>query len=146
MESKLGTYQTIDTLGKSQLDLILKVYDGAIGAFKEAEAGLRAADHQKADDQLERARRFMVHLYTTLNEEEGAEIAQSLSRLYTYLICQIDVASATRDADVVISCVRVLENLREGWTGIKDQDTAVPEEPEPAEPAQQTEGSFSVTG
>ena len=37
MDGKLGTYHTIETHGKSQFELIIKVYDGAIAAYRSAQ-------------------------------------------------------------------------------------------------------------
>jgi flagellar protein FliS len=143
MDTGLQTYQTVDTLGKSQIDLILKVYDGAMGAFEAARRNFIDSDVDAGRSQLDRARRFLVHLYTTLDEDQGGDIARSLSKLYTYLICQIDTAKATRDAEVVEGCVRILQNLRAGWMGLREQEEA---EQEPAMAEETSEGSFEISG
>ena len=42
MDGQIGTYRTMETHGKSQLDLILQVYNGAILAYETAR--LRGCD------------------------------------------------------------------------------------------------------
>jgi flagellin-specific chaperone FliS len=73
MDGKLSTYRTIDTLGKSQVDLILQVYDGAIAAFRAAAEHYVSGELQGGYEQLERARKLLVHLYTTLDQGKGGE-------------------------------------------------------------------------
>lgn len=144
MDGKLNTYRTIDTLGKSQLDLILQVYDGAIAAFRAAADSYSRQQFDSGYEAMQQARKFLVHLYTTLDQEKGADIAESLGRLYTYLICQIDVAQATKDQDIIASNVRILENLKSGWKGLKQHRRDTPAAD--ASAVISTAGSFTISG
>ena len=121
MDGKIGTYQTIDTHGKSQVELIIKVYDGAIGAFVAARQKYSEGQNDAGRQQLEKARKFVTHLYTTLDPETGGEIADNLSRLYAYIINQTNVIEATKDSKLVDDIITILDNLRLGWMGIKQQ-------------------------
>jgi len=147
MDGKLSTYRTIDTLGKSQIDLILQVYDGALGAFKAAAGHYRAEEFQGGYEQLERARKFLVHLYTTLDQEGGQEVASNLAKLYSFMICQIDAVEASHDASLIDSNVTILENLRAAWLGLKEQESS---QRRPAVVGAGTEttnsGSFTTSG
>ncbi len=64
MNSKLKAYQNTDTLALSQLDLVIKVYDGAITSFTDAAESYKGNKSEKAYEQLEKAKRFVTHLYT----------------------------------------------------------------------------------
>ena len=143
MDGKLSTYRTIDTLGKSQVDLILQVYDGAIAAFKAASEHYANEELQGGYEQLERARKFLVHLYTTLDQDQGGEVATNLSKLYTFMICQIDAAETTHDSNLIDSNVRVLENLRTAWMTIREQSDP-PRRSKADAPA--ASGSFTISG
>ncbi len=118
MERSTKSYVTQDIMGKSQLELILQVYDGAIKAYQSAAGFLRAGDKASGRQELERARRFMVHLYTTLDPEKGGEIAANLGNLYTHAICQTMCAEATGDAVMIEDVLTVMNNLRAGWEGL----------------------------
>jgi flagellar protein FliS len=144
MDGKLSTYRTIDTLGKSQVDLILQVYDGAIASFKAAAGHYGAGELQGGYEQLERSRKFMVHLYTTLDQKTGGEVAANLSKLYTFMICQIDAAETTHDSALIESNVRVLENLRAAWVTLRDQNETARKLS--TEPSAATAGSFTISG
>ncbi len=121
MQNNLQSYQTIDTMGKSQLDLILKVYDGALKAFADARAHYEKEEYNPGYEKLERAKRFVTHLYTTLNTEEGGEVAENLGKLYTFVIMQIQIVEATKELKLIDDSVQVLKNLREGWAALKKQ-------------------------
>jgi len=146
MDNRLGTYRRIDTMGKSPLDLILKVYDGAIAAYDSARECYKNEDFQGGYDQLERARRFVTHLYTTLDLEKGGEIAENLVKLYAFLISQTDLAIATKDITVLTSNVKMLRNLREAWAGIKDNSPDDRSEPDRGTEPEKQGGEFTVSG
>jgi flagellar protein FliS len=119
--NKLATYRTVDTLSKSQLDLIIQVYDGAISAFRAAASAYKNNDYQEGRRELERAKRFVTHLYTTLNTEAGGDLAEKLGMLYVYVINQIDLVMATKDLAVIDDNITILDNVRKGWLALKQQ-------------------------
>ena len=121
MSQQLDKYRQMDTLGKSQLDLILQVYDGALAAFQAARGHYEAGDSNAAYEQIERAKRFLTHLYTTLDFERGGEVAENLGQLYAFVINQANVAQASKDLDRIDDNVNILRNLRSGWADLKAQ-------------------------
>ena len=118
----LNPYRTVDTLGKSQLDLILQVYDGAIAAFRSAAQAYQAQEYQQGYEQLQKAKRFVTHLYTTLDAEAGGEIAAKLAMLYAYIINRTIQAESTKDLSAIDDNITVLDNVRRGWLTLKQQD------------------------
>ena len=120
----LATYRKVDTYGKTQLDLVIKVYDGALDAYRRAKDSYLAADTQQGYEQLEAAKKFLVHLYTTLDFEKGGEVAQQLGQLYTFCINETNVIQATKETTRIDDIINVLNNLREGWAGLRRQQSA----------------------
>jgi flagellar protein FliS len=129
MNNGTFTYRKTDTMGKSQLDLIIQVYDSAIKSFRKANESFADEKWEAGRDDLEHAKRCVTHLYTTLDEDQGGEVAERLGKLYTFVICQCDIAAATKDKKLIDSNIKVLSNLRDGWSGLKDEQL----ESEPAE-------------
>jgi flagellar protein FliS len=124
MDGTLATYRAVDTHGKSQLELILQVYDGAIAAYREAAQYYQKQDFNAGYESLEKAKRFIVHLYVTLDPERGGEIAEQLGKLYAYVVNQTNIVEATKDLSQIDDIISVLENLRLGWAGLKEQETS----------------------
>lgn len=123
MSNNVNAYQKSEIMGKSALDLILLVYDGAIAAFKSAAKAYRENETNKGYEQLERAKRFVTHLYTTLDNEKGGEIAEQLGKLYAFVINQTNVIESTKDLKAIDDNINVLNNLRQGWLGLKQQQS-----------------------
>ncbi len=121
MNNKLKAYESTSTLGLSQVDLILKVYDGAIGAFTEAAELYSKNDLNGGYEKMERAKKFVTHLYTTLDPDNGGEIAERLGKIYAFVLNQTDIAQATKDLQIIDDNISVLKDVREGWQGLKDQ-------------------------
>jgi flagellar secretion chaperone FliS len=121
MNKKLGSYQSAETIGKSQIDLILKVYDGAVGSLESARQAYTDERLTDGREQMERARRFVTHLYTTLNMEMGGEVAENLGKLYAYVISQSYAVQATKDLASIADMISILDNLRAGWRGLRQQ-------------------------
>jgi len=131
--SKVAAYRREEMAGKSPLELVIQVYDGAISAFRAAADRYRSDDAAGGREQLERAQTFVTHLYTTLDAERGGDISAQLGRLYAYVINRISVAAATGDPGVIDDNIAILNNLREGWIGLRAQSAdPAPRGPAPA--------------
>lgn len=138
MNEQVNIYRQVDTVGKSQIDLILQVYTGALQAFAAGREQYGQQDFDRGYEEMEKARKFIVHLYTTLDFENGGEVAENLGKLYVFLMNQMDVIEATKDLDKIDSCTKILHNLRQGWLDLKQQSAT----PRQAAPVAQTSGSF----
>jgi flagellar protein FliS len=145
MEGKVATSRKVETLGKSQLDLILQVYDGAIKAYREAAELYRSEDFEAGYDEMERAKRFVTHLYTTLDLERGGEVAANLGRLYVFVISETYIVQATKDLDQLAAITQVMENLRLGWSELKEQGVPDAVATPPTEETTPTENGRFVT-
>lgn len=126
MKKKLGNYQQAETEGKSQLELVVKIFDGALQSLTAAEAAYQNEDFQAGYKELEKVRRFVVHLYSTLDFVKGGEIADQLGRLYVFMMSELDLIEATKDLTKLNSCTKVLKNLRDGWTGLRPARATIP--------------------
>jgi flagellar secretion chaperone FliS len=120
MDNRIATYRTTDTLTNSQVDLIIKVYDGTIAQFSSAISAYEKYDIANAIDHMDKARQALTHLYTTLDFEQGGEVAKNLGDLYVFMINQTNLAAATGDRGFIQKNVELMKNLREGWAGIRD--------------------------
>ena len=126
MTATANAYEKNSIAGMTPLDLVIKVYDGAIAAYREASARFQAGDNEAGREQLERAKRFMVHLYTTLDEERGGEIAAQLGQLYTFVLNETNVLEATKDPKSFEDIVGIIDNLRQGWIELREQQSTAP--------------------
>ena len=75
MNNKLEAYRYADTMGKSPLDLIITVYDGALKALRMAAEHYRSEKNQDGYDEIQKTKRMVTHLYSTLDTEKGGQVA-----------------------------------------------------------------------
>ena len=121
MDEKLTQYQKSETENKSVPELIIMVYDGAIDNLRKAAELYKNEKMQDGYEAMEKAKRFVVHLYTTLDEEKGGDIAANLSALYAYLIERMNFIQATKDIKTIKEAIDLLSNIKEGWVGLAKQ-------------------------
>ena len=122
MKKGLNTYREINTMGMSQVDLILTVYRGAIGFVESAATAFEAGKTAEGQAACERTRRCLVHLYTTLDMEKGKAIAAKLGQLYVYMIEQLDLAAAGGSTAILGEIAGMLTTIKEGWESLKDAE------------------------
>lgn len=123
MDSKLYKYQAGETLSKTGPELVVKVYEGALNCLRRAIEQYNKNNRPAGYESLEQSKKFIVHLYTTLDVEKGGEIATQLSRLYVFLIEQINMVQATGNMSLVDDLLEVLGNLRDGWAQLAEQQS-----------------------
>jgi len=97
------------------------VYDGAIDNLRKAAEHYKTGKMQDGFEAMEKAKRFVVHLYTTLDEEKGGDIAANLSAIYAYIIERMNFVQATKDIKTINESIDLLSNIREGWVGLAEQ-------------------------
>ena len=126
MKTGCDTYQKINTMSMSQLELILAVYRGTIGYLEQAKKLFTENDYSAGRTACDRARKCMVHLYTTLDMEKGGEIARYLGGLYAYAIEQLDLAVASKANGRLDDIIGVFVNLKDGWEQLRDDQKLHP--------------------
>ncbi len=122
MDEKLSQYRKSETENKSVAELIIMVYDGAIDNLKKAAKHYETEKMQDGFESMEKAKRFVVHLYTTLDEEKGGEVAANLSAMYAYLIERMNFVQSTKDIKTINDSIDILSNIKEGWIGLAEQE------------------------
>ncbi len=118
MNRQLASYQKAQVSGASQRDLIVMCYKGGIKYLNDARQKLDAGDINGFSDLIEKAHRVIFHLYTTLDMEQGGEIAQRLGDLYVYMINQLYLLNATKKVELFDNLIKIMSTLKEGWENL----------------------------
>jgi flagellar secretion chaperone FliS len=126
MNGKVINYQKAQLEGLSQRDLIVMCYKGAVRYLNDARQKLAAGDNEGFSDQIEKAHRVIFHLYTTLDMQQGGEVAKGLADIYAYLINQIYLLNATKNLDIIDGVSKIMNTLREGWEGLDLKAVTLP--------------------
>jgi flagellar protein FliS len=110
---------SIGTAGPAQL--VLALYDGALGAIERARTILVLGVHEAhggieaVHAQLVKAQRIVTELRVTLDHERGGDIARNLDALYEFCLRTLLDANLTKDASRLTPASDVLRSLRDTW-------------------------------
>jgi flagellar secretion chaperone FliS len=125
MQKDIEKYKEMQIAGLKQKDLIVMLYGGAIKYLKEAKKHIKNNNVSGWQTSFDKARKIILHLYSTLNTKEGGIIAEKLQNLYAYIVEQICAANALKDTKIVDQIIPLLDTIKEGWEKIDVQDKSV---------------------
>ena len=103
---------------RSPLELVVMLYDGLLRFLGEAGAAIENQSLHSKRESISKALAVLSELQSTLNMEQGGDVAASLDALYTYVNGRVLEASIQNDRGPLDECVRLLRTLREAWSEI----------------------------
>ena len=112
------TYYQTHVQSRSPLELVVMLYDGAIRFLDQAGEAMARRDMPKKGEALSRALAILAELQSTLNVEQGGEVAAQLDGLYTHMTHRLIEANVQRDQRPIDEVAGLLRTLRDGWVQI----------------------------
>ena len=112
-------YQKAAVNTVDQRKLILMLYDGAIKFLTHAVEKMQKNEVYEAHTNLIRGKSIIAELLSSLNLENGGDIARNLQRLYAYMFNELIDANLNKDPERVQRVVRLLKELRTAWLDLK---------------------------
>ena len=113
-----NAYKNNEVMTASRTKLVVMLYDGAIKNLKLAEFALRENKIEKTNECLKKAQDIIAEFMSTLNFEQGGDIALNLQQLYEYMYFKLVRANIDKDLEAVGEVKGYLEELREAWLQI----------------------------
>ena len=117
----VDAYRRTVATSSSPLELVVRLYDGAIAFVLEARDGIARKDVHARTRAVSRALAIIAELQNTLNVQEGGDLAAELDRLYTYMSTRLLDVTARADDSAAAEVQKLLSTLREGWSQIAAQ-------------------------
>ncbi|MBP7779417.1 MAG: flagellar export chaperone FliS [Acidobacteria bacterium] len=114
----LTTYRQTQVQSRTPLELVVMLYDGALKFLHQARLAVEQGDIAARRDASARALTIVSELQSTLNMEQGGEIAERLDELYAYVTARILQAAAANAVGPLDDASRVLATLRESWLAV----------------------------
>ena len=114
----VDAYRRTVATSSSPLELVVRLYDGAIAFVIEARDGIARKDVHVRTRAVSRALAIIAELQNTLNIQEGGDVAAELDRLYTYMGTRLLDVTAKADDNAAAEVQKLLSTLREGWSQI----------------------------
>jgi len=104
--------------------LIQMLIDGAIEKTNKAKYFMTNNMIAKKGEHVSWAISIINGLQASLDTENGGEIAANLDSLYEYCVHTLVQANSENDISKLDSVLAVMNDIREGWNGIREQAIA----------------------
>lgn len=101
--------------GAGPLGLILLTYDALNRSLGRAKLSVQAGDMHAEADSTSRALEALIELATSLNLEEGGEVAVNLSKLYFYMMERLSQGMCSQSIDHLDEVMTLTQTLQDGW-------------------------------
>lgn len=123
--SALDSYKSVgDQTGVTDASphrLIQILFDGAIERLNTAICFVEHNNIEAKNSFINKAIGIISGLQSSLNKEEGGDIAENLDRLYDYMIRVLYEANRDNDQKKITEVINLLKEIKLGWDGISQQ-------------------------
>ncbi len=114
-------YKTAEVDTLSQRELLVRLYQGAERFIGQGLAAMREGRHEDCNTYCQKSKRIFLELLSTLNFEQGGEIAVRLRDLYLFFVTELVESNLRKEPDRLAGILPVVVTLREGWEGVPDE-------------------------
>lgn len=112
-------YQQSATLGASPVELVVLLYDAALGSLHRAAKAIDSRDIEKRTVALNHVLEVTAELQAALNFERGGEVARQLDGFYTVVGKQVLEASVKNSRPAVEALIAQFASLRHAWAEVE---------------------------
>jgi len=124
----LKAYSAVDvqTSGAryDQYELALLMFDKTLEALASAHAAILAHDTNTKIQSIGKAVKILQDgLRTSLDLENGGELAANLDSLYDYCVLKLTLANANHQAELVTEVMQLLRPVADAWRQIRQGET-----------------------
>jgi flagellar protein FliS len=114
-------YQKANVTTADRVRIVVMCYEGCIANASRAQEEMRKGNVADKGVYLGKATAIVTELLNTLDKEQGGEIAERLELLYRYVLNSFSQANLKQDATLMDGALRVLKELKEGWTALAEK-------------------------
>ena len=111
-------YQKTEVQCGTPLELVVKLYDGAIANVAKARDAMARGDLVAKRDGISRALAIIAELQSSLDVKQGGQIASSLDSLYIYVTGRLVESNVKKDPRALDEVHKLLLPLRDAWQQI----------------------------
>ena len=129
LRNPLQSYKTISLETAPPGQLVLMLFDGAIKFLERAKLGFGIEDpvemNETVHNNITRAQDIINELNSTLNMDQGGEVAVVLRDLYVYLDNRLFESNIRKESQGVQEVIDRLGTVQAGWSEMLELESAV---------------------
>jgi len=114
-------YLESSLLSAEPVALVRLCYQNCAEAVRDAHRYLAKGEIRERSKSISRATGILVKLLTTLDRQQGGEIALNLARLYDYMLRRLNEANLRQADEPLSEVLNLLATLTEAWDGVIEQ-------------------------
>ena len=119
--TRYQAYQGNQIDGAGPLGLVLLTYEALYKSLGRARLAIQAGDMVAEANHTGRAMEALVELSTSLDMEKGADVAQSLASLYTYMMNRVTEGLCSGSTEHIDEVIGLTQELRGAWMQLSAQ-------------------------
>jgi len=119
MNDTAYAYRQSMTRTASPLGLVIMLYDTAINSLRRAAYSMSLGDIESRTHELGHVITVLGQLQSTLNMEEGGDVAQQLQSYYSLLRSKVLEAAIKQSETILQHCIRHMCQVREAWQKVE---------------------------
>jgi len=124
----LSAYSNVDLVSAvnsaSPMQLILLLYDGAIGSLATAKGQMQDMKFAEKGRLISKAIGIIEGLRSVLDFDKGGDISNNLNDLYEYMKHRLTIANLKNDPEGPAEVIRLLNDLRTAWAKLDERERA----------------------
>ncbi len=118
MSNPYQRYKQTAILSASKEQVMLMLYEGAIRFTKMAIQASQDNNIAERGKNILKAYDIILEFQASLNHNVAGDLPMQLDQLYVYMLEQYSKANMTGNIESLQSCLKVLENLYDGWNQV----------------------------
>ena len=111
-------YQRQAILTASKEKLVVMLYDGALRFMDRGLQAFESGNTAGVGEALSKAFAVVGELRSTIDHDQGGEVARDLERLYGFVQDRIVSANRDRESNHLVEAREIMATLKEGWDAI----------------------------
>lgn len=113
-----NAYKSNEVMTAPKKKLVIMLYEGAVKNLKLAKIAMEEKNIEKTNTAFIKTQNILTELMSTLNFDQGGEIAKNLMALYQYMYQRTVSANIEKNQDTADEVIGYLEELRDAWSQI----------------------------
>jgi flagellar protein FliS len=120
-EHAAHTYKQQQVNTASPAKMVFMLYEKVLSRLQEAQHAIERNDIQGRCNANCSAQELIAHLSSTLDMEQGGEIAANLERLYTHCMLRLMDVDRKNDPNAAAEVIKLLTPLRDSWAELSEK-------------------------
>jgi flagellar protein FliS len=117
-------YREMEVMSATPGQLVVLLYDHLLVSLRRARMAIEAGEIERRLELLDRSRAVVGELLSTLDFEQGGDLANRLRSLYAFLYCELLDQSTRPDTARLDRLTRIVDELRDAWATVAAQSVA----------------------